>query len=101
MPTSRTYKYEVRVPADFQDADRLLFANNLMFNSLEIEISAEMPDRFTGDYGDSLHLAAVTQYGIVLSTDTVGHLGDNPRAGFHNCLIPWAQIRYMYQYIAT
>lgn len=95
------YEYTIVVPREFSDADRRLFVNPLGFNNLQLRLLNSLPDRFTGEFDETLYLTGVTDYGIVISVDTVGDLNSTPLAGFHNCLVPWSQIASMYQYIAT
>ena len=91
-----SYEITVDVPNGVE-LDRLLFGNDLGFNTLKIVVKGHVPVFYSG-IGPKL--SHVLDHGIVISCDCA-EMGDDENDGFHNYFIPWSQIVYVYQYIST
>lgn len=91
--------YELRVDSAFAGADEMLFGNDASFNCLAIVFGGPMR---CDAHDDGYTLLAANQFGLVVGTDTVDVAvsGGRPH-GFHNFLIPWSSIQYVYECIWT
>ncbi len=91
--------YEMVVLPPREEVARQIFANELGFNSIRIVVKDKIPVFWSGDGPKISHILA---HGIVVSCDT-GQFSDDGSEddGFQNFFIPWSQIVYIFQYIAT
>ena len=75
--------------------DTALFGNDLMYNEIVISLKNEI-ERIDMQP----KIAKITNLGVVIATDSTEQ-GTPPNFGFHNYFIPWTEINYIHQYIAT
>ena len=88
-------EYLLKVKVGEGDIIKKIFGNDLGYN----EISISCKNKIEGIDFDP-KIAKVDKLGIVIATD-MPEQGDPPNFGFHNYFIPWSEINYIYQYIAT
>ncbi|MBU2034336.1 MAG: helix-turn-helix domain-containing protein [Candidatus Omnitrophica bacterium] len=89
----KEYLLEVKVGEG--DIIKKIFGNDLGYN----EVSISFKNKIQGIVLDP-KIAKVDKLGIVIATDGPFQ-GVPPNFGFHNYFIPWSEINYIYQYIAT
>lgn len=89
--------YEIVVLPPREEVARQIFGNDLGFNSIRIVVKDKIPVLWSGVGPKISH---VLPHGIVISCDSA-EMGETEDDGFHNFFVPWSQIVYIYQYIAT